>query len=86
MCVYQMNQKDTSESKIRDCLSVLDKEGNGYVSLRELRHLVSKFGEALSDKELEAFMENFTVLPNNTIRVDDIVDLLRFEPNAYLED
>ena len=86
MCVYQMSGKDTSEKKIRDCLAPLDKDGHGYVSVRELRHLVSAFGEALTEKELNAFMENFTVLPNNTIRLDDIVDVLRFEPNTYIQD
>lgn len=86
MCVYQMSQKDTSESKIKDCLGPLDKDGNGYINQRELRHLVTKFGECLTEKEIEAFMEYFTILPNNCIRLDDVVDVLRFEPNTYISD
>jgi hypothetical protein len=49
-----------------------------------MRHLFTQFGETLNQNEIEAFLEHFTILPNKTIKMDDLVDVLRFEPNAYL--
>lgn len=45
--------KDTdSEEEIREAFKVFDKDGNGYISAAELRHVMTNLGEKLSETEV----------------------------------
>ncbi|KAI5478642.1 calmodulin [Pseudohyphozyma bogoriensis] len=45
--------KDTdSEEEIREAFKVFDKDGNGFISAAELRHVMTNLGEKLSDAEV----------------------------------
>ena len=47
-----------SAEDIREAFKVFDKDGNGYVSATELRHVMSKLGVQFTDEELlEMFVE-----------------------------
>ncbi|POW02513.1 hypothetical protein PSTT_11748 [Puccinia striiformis] len=49
-----LNRKDTdSEEEIREAFKVFDKDGNGFISAAELRHVMTNLGEKLSDQEVE---------------------------------
>lgn len=48
----QMNSMDTEE-ELRGAFKVFDKDGNGYISATELRHVMTSLGEKLTDEELE---------------------------------
>lgn len=46
--------KDTdSEEEIAEAFRVFDKDGNGLISVNEIRHVMSNLGEKLSDEEIE---------------------------------
>lgn len=46
--------KDTdSEEEIKEAFKVFDKDGNGFISAAELRHVMTNLGEKLSDAEVE---------------------------------
>ncbi|XP_058285449.1 calmodulin-like protein 3 [Hylobates moloch] len=46
--------KDTdNEEEIREAFRVFDKDGNGFVSAAELRHVMTRLGEKLSDEEVD---------------------------------
>lgn len=48
----QLNDKDTEEY-INEAFQVFDKEGDGYLSIAELRYVLTSIGEKLTDEEIE---------------------------------
>ena len=45
--------KDTdSEEEILEAFKVFDKDGNGFISAAELRHIMTNLGEKLTDEEV----------------------------------
>ncbi len=53
----KVKQIDTDE-EIRKAFLVFDKDGNGYISEAELRHVLNNIGEKLSDEEVEEILVN----------------------------
>ena len=46
--------KDTdSEEEIKEAFRVFDKDGNGFISAAELRHVMTNLGEKLTDEEVD---------------------------------
>ncbi|XP_012368140.1 calmodulin-like [Octodon degus] len=51
--MMESKKKDThSEEEIREAFCVFDKDGNGYISAAELRHVRTILGEKLTDAEV----------------------------------
>ena len=48
-----MKDRDTEEDEIREAFRVFDKDGNGYISAAELRHVMTSLGEKLTEEEVE---------------------------------
>jgi len=38
---------------IQNCFQVFDKDGNGFISAAELRHVMTNLGEKLTDEEVD---------------------------------
>ena len=54
--------KDTdSEEEIREAFKVFDKDGNGYISAAELRHVMTNLGEKLSEAEVSEMIREADV-------------------------
>merc|ERR1712224_503705 len=48
------HMKDTdSEEEILEAFKVFDKDGNGFISAAELRHIMTNLGEKLTDEEID---------------------------------
>jgi len=53
--VIKNKKRDTAEDFIEG-LRHFDKDGNGYISSAELRHLLTTLGEKLNDEEVETLL------------------------------
>ena len=52
MMARKMKETD-SEEEIREAFRVFDKDGNGFISAAELRHVMTNLGEKLTDEEVD---------------------------------
>ena len=70
----QSNTRDSAQ-EIIEAFKVFDKNGDGYISLSELKQVFNSIGEKLSDEELE---EMFNEVSNGSgrISVADFASLL----------
>jgi len=54
--------KDTdSEEEIKEAFRVFDKDGNGFISAAELRHVMTNLGEKLTDEEVDEMIREADV-------------------------
>ncbi|OWA51419.1 putative Calmodulin [Hypsibius exemplaris] len=51
--MVQKTKETDSEKKIREVFRVFDEDGDGFISVEELCHLMTKLGEKVTDEELE---------------------------------
>lgn len=50
--------KDTdSEEEMREAFRVFDKDGNGFISAAELRHVMTNLGEKLTEEEVNEMIK-----------------------------
>ena len=51
MMARKMKDTDSAE-EIKEAFKVFDKDGNGFISAAELRHIMTNLGEKLTDEEV----------------------------------
>ena len=56
MMAKKMKETD-SEEELREAFRVFDKDGNGYISAAELRHVMTNLGEKLTDEEVDEMIK-----------------------------
>lgn len=52
MMSNKMKERD-SEKELKEAFRVFDKNGDGFISAPELRHVMTNLGEKLTDEEVE---------------------------------
>ncbi|KAG0262368.1 hypothetical protein BG011_010251 [Mortierella polycephala] len=55
---------------------VFDKEGNGYISLGELRYVLTNLGEKLSDAEVDELMKSIEVDKGGKVNYEEFVKMI----------
>ena len=60
MAKFVSNPRD-SEDEIREAFRVFDRDGNGYISAVELRHVMTNLGEKLTDDEVDELIREIDV-------------------------
>ena len=55
-----MHDTDTEE-EIKEAFRVFDKDGNGFISAAELRHVMTNLGEKLTDEEVDEMIREADV-------------------------
>ena len=56
-----------TEEQLLDALRIFDKDGNGYIELRELRHVLTNLGEKLKEEEVDQMTRAADVTHDNMI-------------------
>ncbi|KAL7978171.1 hypothetical protein Chor_005158 [Crotalus horridus] len=69
--------KDTdSEEEIREAFRVFDKDGNGYISSAELRHVMTNLGEKLTDEEVDEMIREADVDGDGQVNYEEFVQMM----------
>ena len=75
--------KDTdSEEEIKEAFRVFDKDGNGYISAAELRHVMTNLGEKLTDEEVDEMIREADIDGDGQVNYEGI-NILKFFYLAY---
>ena len=65
-----------SEQDIGATFKVFDKDGNGFISADELRHVINNFGEKLTDEEVDEYIRDADIDDDGQINYEEFVTLL----------
>ena len=67
--------KDTdSEEEIREAFRVFDKDGNGFISAAELRHVMTNLGEKLTDEEVDEMIREADIDGDGQVNYEGEID------------
>jgi calmodulin len=69
--------KDTdSEDDILESFKVFDKDGNGFISAADLRHIMTNLGEKLTDDEIDEMTREADVDGNGQINYENFIKMM----------
>ncbi|KAF9506047.1 hypothetical protein BS47DRAFT_1353370 [Hydnum rufescens UP504] len=65
-----------SEDEIKKAFKVFDKDGNGFISSAELRHVMNSLGEKLTEQEVDEMMREADVDGDGQINHEEFVKMM----------
>ena len=69
--------KDTdAEEEFKEAFRVFDKDGNGFTSAAELRHIMTSLGEKMTDEELDIMLGMADIDGDGQINYEEYVKLM----------
>merc|ERR1711916_175482 len=69
-------QDSDSEEEIKEAFRVFDKDGNGFISAAELRHVMTNLGEKLTDEEGDEMIREADVDGDGQINYEEFVKMM----------
>nr|BBN51000.1 yellow cameleon X 1.60 [synthetic construct] len=75
MMARKMKYTD-SEEEIREAFRVFDKDGNGYISAAELRHVMTNLGEKLTDEEVDEMIREADIDGDGQVNYEEFVQMM----------
>lgn len=76
--------KDTdSEEEIREAFRVFDKDGNGFISAAELRHVMTNLGEKLTDEEVDEMIREADIDGDGQVNYEGSVIFSSSHPEKH---
>ncbi|CAD5118207.1 DgyrCDS6930 [Dimorphilus gyrociliatus] len=69
-------RKRDTEDEVREAFSVFDRDGNGYVSAAEIRHVMTSLGEKLGHDEIEELLSEVNIDSDGQIEYKAVVRTL----------
>lgn len=70
-----MERRDV-DNELRDSFRVFDRDGSGYISAAELRHVMTNLGEKLTDSEIDEMINEIDVDGDGQVNYEDVVALI----------
>ena len=58
-------------------MQVFDKDGNGFISAAELRHVMTNLGEKLTDEEVDEMIREADIDGDGQINYEEFVKMMR---------
>ncbi|KAL2902205.1 putative calcium-binding protein CML13 [Bienertia sinuspersici] len=71
-----MKPDDPFESELRDAFRVLDKDCSGFVSVSDLRHILTNIGEKLEGSEFDEWIQEVDVGSDGKFQYEDFISQL----------
>ncbi|CAI9739520.1 calmodulin-A-like isoform X1 [Octopus vulgaris] len=72
MMARKMKETD-SEEELREAFRVFDKDGNGFISAAELRHVMTNLGEKLTDEEVDEMIREADLDGDGMVNYEDFM-------------
>lgn len=66
-----------SEEDLKEAFRIFDKDGAGYIDVKELRHVLVHLGEKLSDDEVDELLREVELTGDNQINNDEVVRVIQ---------
>ncbi|KAH7968641.1 hypothetical protein HPB52_010497 [Rhipicephalus sanguineus] len=66
-----------TEEEIREAFRVFDRDGNGFITATELRHVMTTLGEKLTDEEVDAMIREADMDGDGQINYEEFVALIK---------
>ena len=66
----------TDEEELKEAFKVFDKDGNGFISAAELRHVMTNLGEKLTDEEVDEMIREADVDGDGQVNYDEFVKMM----------
>uniref|UniRef100_A0A7C9DYY6 EF-hand domain-containing protein n=1 Tax=Opuntia streptacantha TaxID=393608 RepID=A0A7C9DYY6_OPUST len=67
---------DPFESELRDAFRVLDKDSSGFVSVSDLRHILTSIGEKLEPEEFDEWIQEVDVGSDGKFQYENFISQL----------
>jgi calmodulin len=65
----QLSSRDTAD-EIREAFRVFDKDGNGFISVAELRHIMGNLGDKMPVEEVEEMIHEADIDGDGQVNYD----------------
>ncbi|KMT12266.1 hypothetical protein BVRB_5g102070 [Beta vulgaris subsp. vulgaris] len=76
MSKYMKSDDQPFESELRDAFRVLDKDSSGFVSVSDLRHILTNIGEKLDGDEFDEWIKEVDVGSDGRFQYEDFISNL----------
>ena len=77
LTMISRNMKDAdSEEEIKEAFGVFNKEGDGYISAAELRHVMRNLGEKLTDEQVDEMIREADIDGDGQVNYEEFVKMM----------
>merc|ERR1712071_695493 len=77
LSLMSRKMKDTdTEEELVEAFKVFDRDGNGFISAAELRHVMTNLGEKLTDEEVDEVIREADISSEGQVNYEEFVTMM----------